>query len=163
MISDDVRSAVRNCVLCWLATVDEQGAPNVSPKEVFQLQGDRLLIANIASPTSVRNIHHSPKVCVSMIDIFVQRGYKFIGTADLINDTDERWEDLSAPLVELAGPSFPIRDVIVVRVSRVEPIAAPSYRLFPERTEQDQVDAALSTYGVEKRLTQEGVWLRGRG
>lgn len=61
------------CVLCWWATADEQGQPNVSPKEVFAVVDDQhLLIANIASPVSVRNIQHNPKVCVSIIDIFVQ-------------------------------------------------------------------------------------------
>ena len=44
-------------VLCWLATVDDHGMPNVSPKEIFCCHGEReLLIANIASPQSVRNI-----------------------------------------------------------------------------------------------------------
>jgi len=44
-------------VLCWLATVDAQGQPHVSPKEVFAVFDEQhLVIAHIASPTSVKNV-----------------------------------------------------------------------------------------------------------
>lgn len=52
MFNDDIRKRVQRSVLCWLATVDAQGQPNVSPKEVFALVGDnRLLIAPIVAPS----------------------------------------------------------------------------------------------------------------
>jgi len=42
--------------MCWLATVDRHGQPNVSPKEIFAaFDSEHLVIANIASPSSVRN------------------------------------------------------------------------------------------------------------
>jgi predicted pyridoxine 5'-phosphate oxidase superfamily flavin-nucleotide-binding protein len=64
-------------VLCWLATVDEAGRPNVSPKEIFTAHGDdHLLIAHLASPGSVRNLRARPEVCVSFVDVFVQKGFK---------------------------------------------------------------------------------------
>ena len=48
-------------VLCWLATVSEKGVPNVSPKELFIFEREKqLLIANIASPQSVKNIRANP-------------------------------------------------------------------------------------------------------
>nr|MCU0806126.1 pyridoxamine 5'-phosphate oxidase family protein [Burkholderiales bacterium] len=57
MLTDDVLDFIRRSVLCWLATVDANGTPNVSPKEVFCAHGrEGVLIANIASPTSVRNL-----------------------------------------------------------------------------------------------------------
>jgi len=56
--------------LCWLATVSEEGVPNVSPKELFVFEGEKhLLIANIASPQSVKNIQANCQVCVSGINI----------------------------------------------------------------------------------------------
>ena len=51
-----VRAAVESAVLCWLATVDAEGRPSVSPKEIFSLAGDDIVIAHIASPRSVRNL-----------------------------------------------------------------------------------------------------------
>ena len=77
MLSPEIISSSRKSVLCWLATADAKGQPNVSPKEIFTFYGaEFLLIANIASPSSVRNIAANPLVCVSFIDIFVQKGFK---------------------------------------------------------------------------------------
>jgi hypothetical protein len=40
-----------------LATVDAQGQPNVSPKEVWAIADDQhVVVANIASPVTARNI-----------------------------------------------------------------------------------------------------------
>lgn len=33
--SERLRAAIETSVLCWLATVDADGQPNVSPKEIF--------------------------------------------------------------------------------------------------------------------------------
>ncbi|MDA9893807.1 pyridoxamine 5'-phosphate oxidase family protein [Flavobacteriaceae bacterium] len=51
----DLKEAFDSIVLCWLATVSSQGEPNVSPKELFfVLDTETLLIANIASPQSLK-------------------------------------------------------------------------------------------------------------
>jgi predicted pyridoxine 5'-phosphate oxidase superfamily flavin-nucleotide-binding protein len=77
MLSSEVLNYASRSVLCWLATVDENGQPNVSPKEIFAVfDSEHLVIANIASPMSVRNIGVNPRVCVSFIDVFVQKGFK---------------------------------------------------------------------------------------
>ena len=45
-----VREAARRSVLCWLATVDADGQPNVSPKEVWAISDEQhVVVANIAS------------------------------------------------------------------------------------------------------------------
>jgi hypothetical protein len=149
MLTDDVLDFIHRSVLCWLATVDAGGTPNVSPKEVFCAHGrEGVLIANIASPTSVRNLRTNPRVCVSFVDVFVQRGYKLVGDAEVVSPADARFASLQAPLAEITGGVFPIRGVIVVRATAVEPIVAPSYRLIAGTTEQSQIDAAMRTYGV---------------
>src|SRR6266496_4360616 len=39
-INQAVRTDIGNSVLCWLATVDAAGVPNVTPKEIFTSHGD---------------------------------------------------------------------------------------------------------------------------
>ena len=113
------------------------------------LDPEHLVIANIASPTSVRNIAQNPRVCVSFVHAFVQKGFKVLGTARNVGKTDADFAHWAGPLVAMAGPRFPIHSVIVVRATRVEPIVAPSYRLYPnETTEQAQVVSAMRAYGV---------------
>ena len=86
MLTPEVKQSIDQCVLCWLATVDSNSLPNVSPKEVFTYYGEQsLLIANIASPKSVLNIQQNEKVCVSLIDIFRQKGFKLVGRGKVID------------------------------------------------------------------------------
>jgi len=141
----------RKSVLCWLATADAQGQPNVSPKEIFTFyDAEVLLIANIASPGSVRNIAANPRVCVSFVDIFIQKGFKLSGIALNVGPQDMDYEKWATPLKAMAGPRFPIRSAIVIHVNQCEPILAPSYQLYPdETTEQAQVASAMRAYGVQ--------------
>jgi hypothetical protein len=149
MFNDEIRDCVRRSVLCWLATADANGQPNVSPKEVFALTGkNKLLIAHIASPQSVANVRQQPLVCVSCIDIFEQRGFKFAGSARVVVPTDANFAGLAEPLLAQTQGLFPIRAVIEVCVTRVERILAPSYRLVPGTTPASQDASALRTYGV---------------
>ncbi|MEM9997185.1 MAG: pyridoxamine 5'-phosphate oxidase family protein [Bacteroidota bacterium] len=149
MLTPDIRTYIDRSVLCWLATVNAEGVPNVSPKEVFAAHGDRhLLIAHIASPQSVRNIRANPQVCVSFVDVFVQKGYKLIGTAELIAPDTPRYEALLPPLHRITQGLFPIRSIIAIDVTATAPIVAPSYRLWPDVTEATQRASAMRTYGV---------------
>jgi uncharacterized protein len=147
---DRLRTAIETAVLCWLATVDADGQPNVSPKEIFCMgqTPNEILVAEIASPVSKRNISGNAKVCVSAIDIFAQKGIKAYGTAALIAPADPGFSAVVQPLARMAGPAFNIRAVIRITVSRIAPIVAPSYILFPERTEDEQRRRAFETYGV---------------
>jgi len=151
MLKRETLSSARKSVLCWLATADAYGQPNVSPKEIFLIHDNaHLLIANIASPTSVRNIEVNPQVCVSFIEIFVQKGFKVLGTARNVYRRDTDYAHWAAPLQSMAGSRFPIRSVIVVSVATCEPILAPSYQLYAsETTEQAQVASAMQAYGVK--------------
>lgn len=151
MLSSEVQNFAARSVLCWLATVDENGQPNVSPKEIFAaVDTEHLVVANIASPTSVRNIEVNPLVCVSFIDVFVQKGFKVTGTARNVHRGDAEFSRWATPLVPMAGTRFTIHSVLVVLATAIEPILAPSYRLYPaETTEQSQVESAMRSYGVQ--------------
>ncbi|MDR5886614.1 pyridoxamine 5'-phosphate oxidase family protein [Vreelandella janggokensis] len=123
----------------------------MSPKEVFAAhENDRLVIANIASPGSVRNVLSNDAVCVSFVDVFVQKGFKVRGRANCVARSDSRYASLAGPLEEMVTGKFEIHNLIEVRATAVEPILAPSYQLYPETTEDDQIQIALSAYGVSR-------------
>ena len=150
MLPPELQTSANASILCWLATADAEGQPNVSPKEIFTcFNHEHLVIANIASPKSVRNIAVNPRVCVSFVDVFAQKGFKVWGTARDVHRQDAEFATWAAPLQAMAGARFPIQSVIVVHATGVEPVLAPSYRLYPdETTEQSQVAAAMRAYGV---------------
>ncbi len=150
MIDESIREAARRSVLCWLATVDADGQPNVSPKEVWAIADDaHVVVAHIASPVSARNIGQQPLVCLSFVDVFVQKGFKLKGMAHEVCADDPAFSRWTAPLLNMVGQRFAIHSVLVLRVTSVAPIVAPSYRFFPdETTEASQIASAMQTYGV---------------
>lgn len=151
LINESVRESARRSVLCWLATVDGDGQPNVSPKEVWAIADDaHVVVANIASPVSARNIAQQPQVCLSFVDVFVQKGFKLVGEAREVHAPDPEFAAWAAPLLAMVGQRFVIHSVLVLRVTSVAPIVAPSYRFYPaETTEASQVEAAMRAYGVQ--------------
>jgi len=150
-ISATVRETARRSVLCWLATVDAEGQPNVSPKEVWAIADDQhVVVANIASPASARNIAQQPKVCLSFVDVLVQKGFKLQGTARAVWPDDPDYSKWAAPLLVMTGDRFPVRNVLLIAVQTAQPIVAPSYWLYPETTtEASQVEAAQLAYGLK--------------
>jgi hypothetical protein len=138
---------LKRSVLCWLATANAEGQPNVSPKEVFEpWEQDQLLIAHIASPISVHNIGLQSQVCISCLDVFAQKGLKLQGVATMVWPDDPTFASLAAPLKALIGERFSLKGVIRVHVQECRPILAPSYLLIPETTKSEQIRAAWHSY-----------------
>jgi len=150
LLSEDVLSAAKNSVLCWLATVDAKGQPNVSPKEIYVIFDDQhIVVANIASPKTAKNVEATGKVCLTFVDILVQKGFKVTGTAENVRLGNPAFATWAAPLLNMVGQRFPISSVIVVTAMAIEPVIAPSYRFYPAATtEADQMQSALKSYGV---------------
>jgi predicted pyridoxine 5'-phosphate oxidase superfamily flavin-nucleotide-binding protein len=151
LLNESVREAARRSVLCWLATVDAEGQPNVSPKEVWTIADDQhVVVAHIASPISARNIAQHPRVCLSFVDVFVQKGFKLIGNAREVRANDAEFTDWAEPLLAMVGQRFTIQSVLVVHVKSVSAIVAPSYRFYPDdTTEASQVASAMQAYNVQ--------------
>lgn len=145
----DLQDIASSTVLCWLATTDIHGQPNVSPKEVFHLvDANTLLIADIASPNSVRNIAENRKVSVSLLDIFRQRGVKLTGVAKYKLFNEATILESEKMLVEKAG-DFPVKGIITVEIVSTSSLVAPSYWIKPQESVEEKVALAMKRYGVQ--------------
>jgi predicted pyridoxine 5'-phosphate oxidase superfamily flavin-nucleotide-binding protein len=151
LLNYSVREAASRSVLCWLATVDAEGQPNVSPKEVWAIADEQhVVVAHIASPISARNIAQHPQVCLSFVDVFVQKGFKLLGTAREVLADNVEFAIWAKPLLAIVGQRFTIQSVLVVHVKSVVAIVAPSYRFYKDgTTEASQVASAMRTYNVQ--------------
>ncbi|WP_338790713.1 pyridoxamine 5'-phosphate oxidase family protein (plasmid) [Bernardetia sp. Wsw4-3y2] len=147
MLTSEIKNYIDKSVLCWLATADKDNMPNVSPKEIFTFYKDNyIIIANIASPQSVVNIVQNPNVCVSFIDVFVQKGFQIKGKASIIKKSDVEFEELERPLIEMTKGKYPFSTVIKIKLEKIKKIIAPSYIVFPETTEKEQIENAKKLY-----------------
>lgn len=147
-LNKEVSRSIDSCVLCWLATSSVDNIPNVSPKEVFFQYGeDKVVIANIASPQSVKNIEANSAVCLSLIDILIQRGFQLKGIAEIVSEGTSQFAFLGGQVDLITQGRFPYSSVTVISVKSVKPIIAPSYHFFPNITEEQHIKQARKSYG----------------
>jgi len=162
MITPEIAESIEHSVLCWLATVSADGFPNVSPKEAFIHDGGgRILIANIASPKTARNIYENEKVCASFVNVFIQKGFKITGIGKILKPGISGYEDRFEKLTSVIGTRFPIVSIFEIEPSKVEEIIAPSYRLFPDSSPEDRIKESVASYRIEHYKKQAEQSSRG--
>jgi predicted pyridoxine 5'-phosphate oxidase superfamily flavin-nucleotide-binding protein len=149
VITDDMRAIVGATRLCFAATVDADGTPNLSPKSSLMVyDDDHLVFANIASPNTVRNLGRNPAIEINAIDIFLRRGYRFKGTAELMPPGTPEYDFVAEPFWADNGKQFPVHEVVKVTVTRAAPVLSPAYTYIDGLTEDDLRQAYLAKYGV---------------
>lgn len=148
-LTKEIKDYMDKSVLCWLATSSTDNIPNVSPKEIFHwYEENTIIVANIASPQTVKNIKHNDKVCISFMDILVQKGYQLKGTARIITKKDSDFLKMKKTLTKLTGGKFPFSSVTLITPEQCKPIIAPRYLLYPDTTEEEQIKSARQSYGI---------------
>lgn len=148
-LTTEVKEYIDRSVLCWLATVSIENVPNVSPKEIFNYYGiDKIIVANIASPQTVRNIKQNENVCISFIDILIQKGFQIKGKAEIIKKMDSEFLEMEKILAKMTRGKFPFATITKITIEQVKPIIAPKYILYPETTEKQQIESAKMIYKI---------------
>ncbi len=147
MLTPEIKHYIDRCVLCWLATSSKDNMPNVSPKEAYTYHGDQeIVIANIASPQTVQNIEDNPNVCISFVEVYIQKGFQIKGTARIVQKGEEGFEEYQQGLEKLTKGKYPYPSITVITAKDIKRIIAPSYFLFPEITEQEMIEESRKSY-----------------
>lgn len=148
-LTKEIKESIQKSVLCWLATVSKEQMPNVSPKEIFTYyETDKIIVANIASPQTIKNIRQNEKVCISFIDILLQKGFQLKGTAEIIKKTDTGFADMEKVLLKMTEGKFPFSSITKITIEQAKAIIAPKYILYPDTQEADQIASAKKAYGI---------------
>jgi len=146
-ITTEIQNAIDDSVLCWLATVDKDGQPNVSPKEIFcSFENKYILIANIASPQTAKNIFINNKVALSFVNILSQKGYQLKGLCSIIEKEDQGFHDYLAALEKMTHGKYPIVNIFKIELQSSKKILAPSYFFYPEISEAEKIESAKQQY-----------------
>jgi predicted pyridoxine 5'-phosphate oxidase superfamily flavin-nucleotide-binding protein len=57
---------------------------------------NRIVLTNIASPQTVKNIKINSKVCLSAINVFTQKGFKINGSAEIYTQEKEDFMEMKS-------------------------------------------------------------------
>jgi uncharacterized protein len=149
-LTDDMQRVVREQRLAYVATVNPDGTPNLSPKGTTTVwDDDHLVFADIRSPGTIANLRRNPAVEVNVVNWFTRKGYRFSGTATV--HTEGPLFEQGLAFYEQPGPSDAprrIQAIVLIQVTRARPLISPAY---DRDTTEEQVRATWEGYYQEIR------------
>ena len=127
-ISEEIKNFVNSQKLGYVATVSNDGTPNLTPKGTIVVMNESTLVfADIRSPQTIQNLQNNPSVEIKVVDPFQRLGYRFKGEGKIISEGSEF--DKILDYYENAGIKSKINSVVVVDVKSMSEVTSPSYDL----------------------------------
>jgi uncharacterized protein len=122
----DMKRIIEEQRLGFVATANLDRTPNVSPKGTFVVLNDETIaFGEIRSPGTIRNLRANPRIEINFVDPFVRKGYRFAGTAIVVERRDDTFDALLNQLRSTLGPR--IRAIVTITVTKASPLTSPAY------------------------------------
>jgi uncharacterized protein len=126
MLTLDMKRLIEEQRLGFVATAAPDGTPNVSPKGTFVVLDDRTIaFGEIRSPGTIRNLRANRRIEVNFVDVFVRKGYRFAGTATVVERGEADFEILLPKL--RSALAHRIRAIVTIAVTKALPLTSPAY------------------------------------
>jgi uncharacterized protein len=150
LITPEIKEFVNKTKLGFIATVCPDGTPNLSPKgTTIAWDEDHLAFADIYSPGTINNLLMNPAIEINVVDIFCRKGYRFKGTASVLQK-GEVFETILQHY-QNAGIQYTINNIVLVRITQLAPISSPAYdRLSETEITDTWIDYWSSIYTMKK-------------
>lgn len=126
MITREIKDFLDLQKLGYVATVNSNGTPNLSPKgTIIGWTEKTLAFADIRSPDTMNNLQANPHVEINVIDSLLRKGYLFRGEARIIQEKSLFEKILTH--YRNNGVKSPINSIVLVDVSDVTSVTSPLY------------------------------------
>lgn len=125
-LTADMQRILNEQRLGFVASVCEDGTPNLSPKGTTTVWDDEhIVFADICSPGTIANIRRHPIVEINVVDPVSRKGYRFKGIATMYQQGPIFEQGLA--MYRQRGTISPIRGIVLVHVERALPLISPAY------------------------------------
>ncbi|MFM0236088.1 pyridoxamine 5'-phosphate oxidase family protein [Paraburkholderia sediminicola] len=149
-INADAEAIIKRAILSFVATVNEDGTPNLSPKASLTVRNGVLYFADIASPGTIRNLKHNPAVEINVIDIFERRGYRFKGRASILPPGDDEYSMIADWVRATNGLEYPVDHVVRIEAISITPLLSPAHVFAEPARSHDEIRITYyPKYGVK--------------
>ncbi len=123
------KTIIERFPLGFVATVTPDGLPSLSPKRTFfVLDDETIAFAEIRSPNTMANLAHQAKVEVNFADIWLRKGVRIFGSAQIIKRGEIEFDAL-LPKWQTTFPTLATRinAIVKIKAERVKPVITPPY------------------------------------
>ena len=130
MLTEDMRAIIAAYPLGFVASVNKDGTPNLSPKGTFVVIDDRqLAFGNIRSPGTVGNIAERPTIEINFLDVLSRKAVRVRGRARMFTRSAAEFGSLFAALSAWKGYTDIMKAVVRVDIDKASLITSPAYDL----------------------------------
>ena len=141
-ITADMEAIIKQAILSFVATVNEDGTPNLSPKASLTVRNGILYFADIASPRTIQNLQRNPALEINVVDIFQRRGYRFKGLALVLPPGDDEYSMIADWVWAINGHEYPVNHVVKVDATAASPLLSPAHVFAQPPQSQDEIRSA---------------------
>jgi len=130
MLTDELKSIIGTFPLGFVASVNDDGTPNLSPKGTFVVLNDRQLVfGHIRSPGTMGNIAKRPVIEINFLDVLARKAVRVRGRAHMFARSAPEFPGLFAALAGWKGYTELMKAVVRVEVETASLILSPAYDL----------------------------------
>lgn len=127
-ITESVKEFLDVQKLGYVATVSEDGTPNLSPKGTIIAWNDHTLaFADIRSPNTLKNLEQRPDLEINVVDPLLRKGFRFKGKGKIIKN-GQNYDEILNHYRE-NGVRSPIGAIVLVEVNEILEVLSPLYDL----------------------------------
>ncbi len=127
-ILESVKKFLDTQKLGYVATVSENGTPNLSPKgTIIAWNENTLAFADIRSPNTLKNLENNPNLEINVVDPFLRKGFRFKGQGRIIKNGATY--DAILNHYRKVGIKSPIGSIVLIDVSEILEVTSPLYDL----------------------------------
>src|ERR1700681_4721131 len=128
MLTPDMKRIIEEQLLGFVATTAPDGTPNVSPKGTFFVVDDETIaFGEIRSPGTIRNLRTNSRIEINFVDPFVRKGYRFAGTAAVVERGAPGFDDLLGRFEKCGIAVSHLRALVKITVTKALPLISPAY------------------------------------
>ena len=132
MLTDEMRRLIEEQRLGFIATINPDGSPNLSPKGTFVALGDHTIaFAEMRSPRTLANIGRDGRVEVNFVDPFGRKGTRFRGGARFVMRGEDEFDRLYPKWQAVWGDELGalFNGFVLITVESAKPLTSPAYDL----------------------------------
>ncbi|WP_214473447.1 pyridoxamine 5'-phosphate oxidase family protein [Mesorhizobium sp. dw_380] len=152
-ITTDMEAIIKQAMLSFVATINEDGTPSLSPKASLTVSDGALYFADIASPRTILNLKRNPAVEINVVDVFQRRGYRFTGRAVVLPPGNDEFSMIADWVRATNGSEYPVDHVVRIEPTSISPLLSPAHVFADPPRSQDEIrDTYRQKYTVTSGL-----------
>lgn len=129
MLSKEAVAFIKKQRLGYIATVNPDNTPNISPKGSLTVWDEKhLIFVDLASPDTIRNLQINANAEINFVDVFTRKGFLIRGICTIFSEKNPKnpyrifYEKMG-----YSGYVEKIKHYVLIEIKEVMEIYSPAY------------------------------------